>query len=402
LKAHRLYLFNPDHDLALANGDENFNAPRLANTFKSDLSILPLWYAGKGSTVMADLSDPRWLKEMRTCFPQLKTIAVEANPDLSLFDEAQPWGWNSSVRKSLLTGGVNPEVLPDVDTLTDIRRLSHRKTAIEAISFLHDDKELSPLLPMPARQLMIDEVEDFARRYDSTVFKAPWSGSGRGLFWINSSLSANAMGWCAKVVEKQGSIIGEQVYNKQLDFAIEYKCFGGKVSLEGYSLFETDSQGIYNGNLLLSNDAILQYINRYIPCDLFQKVEQRLLLFIEQTIAPYYSGYLGVDMMVYNLGDKYFLHPCVEINLRMTMGLVARLFFDKFVHPECKGRLQVEYIQTPRELYLDHQKRQELLPITISDGLLYRGYLSLSPITSTSHYRIKVEIMDESSGSIDG
>ena len=38
-----------------------------------------------------------------------------------------------------------------------------------------------------------------------------------------------------------------------------------------------------------------------------------------------YKGPLGVDMMIVKdyLAGGYFLHPCVEVNLRRTMGHVA-------------------------------------------------------------------------------
>ncbi len=36
-----------------------------------------------------------------------------------------------------------------------------------------------------------------------------------------------------------------------------------------------------------------------------------------------YCGYMGVDMMVVRRGDGFALVPCVELNLRMTMGVVA-------------------------------------------------------------------------------
>jgi len=53
-----------------------------------------------------------------------------------------------------------------------------------------------------------------------------------------------------------------------------------------------------------------------------------------------------VDMMVCR-SDKengYRVHPCVEINMRMNMGVVARLFYDRFVALGSKGCFAVEYV----------------------------------------------------------
>lgn len=50
----KLYCFNPEHDLAIANGNENFQAPESALLLASDLSLLPAWYAEEGSMVMSE------------------------------------------------------------------------------------------------------------------------------------------------------------------------------------------------------------------------------------------------------------------------------------------------------------------------------------------------------------
>ena len=45
---------------------------------------------------------------------------------------------------------------------------------------------------------------------------------------------------------------------------------------------------------------------------------------IDDRIAPHYDGYLGIDMMLYwDENGKIALNPCVEVNLRMTMGMVT-------------------------------------------------------------------------------
>ncbi len=45
---------------------------------------------------------------------------------------------------------------------------------------------------------------------------------------------------------------------------------------------------------------------------------------LDAVIAPHYTGPLGVDMMVARTGGgERFVMPCVEVNLRYTMGFVA-------------------------------------------------------------------------------
>ena len=48
----RIYLFNPDNDLALAHGGGHYIAPPFAQKMQNDLCALPMWYAEPGSMVL--------------------------------------------------------------------------------------------------------------------------------------------------------------------------------------------------------------------------------------------------------------------------------------------------------------------------------------------------------------
>jgi hypothetical protein len=388
----KLYLFNPDHDLALANGNENFEAPLSARDFRLDMSCLPIWYAEQNSIVLADCVDNQWFKELKTLFPQLSNISIDPQPKSSTLKSVCPWGWDAAVRKFLLSKGIDDKLLPSTTQLAEIRRISHRKTAIDALRFLHHDTENSDLLPEPGKQLLANEAEIFAAQYQHTVFKAPWSSSGKGLLWVTDSFPTRALSWCRNVEAKQGSIIGEQALENVQDFAVEFKCTEGAVSFEGYSLFKTHNHGKYKGNTLASDEAILQAITKYISEEFLLKIQHQLQLFVEKEIAPYYSGYLGIDMLVYNKNGAYLLHPCIEINLRMTMGLVARLFYDKFVDYNCLGHFYTDYFPSSAELQNDHIQRTKSMPLKTKNGKILSGYMALSPVSEHSHYRIRIEI----------
>lgn len=388
----KLYLFNPDHDLALANGGENFNAPISARSFAVDLACLPVWYAAPGGVISGALQDKQWFESILPLFPQLEYISVEEESDLSTVESVLPWGWNAVVCKALLMQGIDNHLLPDRTQLEDIRRLSHRSTAIRAMEYLHKDKTLAPLLPPPAQLLTNGEVCGFAAQFPQVVFKAPWSGSGKGLYWVSGAVPENIQGWCRKVAKNQGGIIGEAVYDKVQDFAMEFACIGKKAAFAGYSLF-TAEHGVYRSNELMSDDAIFEMITQqWISANDLLAVRNRLLTFIDLEIAPVYEGFLGVDMFVFQNDGRFLLHSCVEINLRMTMGMVARIFYDQFVQSPKTGRFYVDYFPSTGSLWNDHLQRQSSLPLQLRDGRITQGYLSLAPITEHSHYRIRVEI----------
>ena len=53
----------------------------------------------------------------------------------------------------------------------------------------------------------------------------------------------------------------------------------------------------------------------------------QLTTIAEQVLTDYlqarYVGPLGIDMMLVNTSEDIRLHPCIELNLRRTMGYVA-------------------------------------------------------------------------------
>jgi hypothetical protein len=390
---HPLYLFNPDHDLALANNDKNFNPPLSARTFAKDLACLPMWYASSGSVIAVMSLNEEWVEKMQRQFPPLRDIAIKIQSDFSTITSINPWGWNSAVCKRLAVQGFGSALLPETSRLSEIRRLSHRRTAISALQFLREETSLVGLLPLPAHELFSEkEVAAFANCYPKVVFKAPWSGSGKGLCWSIDTMTESRLGWCRNIIEKQGSVVGEVIYDKVQDFAIEFSCQNGKVNFAGYSWFDTE-RGIYRNNTLISDEAILSRLtDKWITPQHLLTIQHQLLLFIEHEIAPFYTGLLGVDMFVFQQNGEFLLHPCVEINLRMTMGCVARIFHDRFVHPSATGRFYIDHYPSAGNLWQDHLQRQATLPLEVIDGRITQGYLSLSPVTPLSHYRARVEI----------
>ncbi|HOG20276.1 MAG TPA: hypothetical protein PKW37_07535 [Salinivirgaceae bacterium] len=58
-------------------------------------------------------------------------------------------------------------------------------------------------------------------------------------------------------------------------------------------------------------------------------------------IGNYYNGYLGVDMFLCeHQNGRLFLHPCVEINLRQNMGLVAH-YLSSWIADNRVGRFRI-------------------------------------------------------------
>ena len=188
--------------------------------------------------------------------------------------------------------------------------------------------------------------------------------------------------------------MGEEALQKIQDFAMEFHSDEhGHIVFSGYSLFQTDEAGIYKSNMLLSDEAIECVLNRYIAVDILRTIQNHLIGFFETNIAGHYQGYFGVDMFIYKQVDESFaINPCVEINMRMTMGMVARLFYDRFVELGKKGTFAIEHGLTKGDLLTKHELLTNQYPLIINDGKIKAGYLSLCPINETTCYSASVII----------
>lgn len=337
-----LHVFNPDHDLAMASNLVHFTAPFAGRGLRADLCYIPALWSQPGDAVLVDdkafaeqqfrqflvssgieRDAPHWLR-----WTELATTAL---------DGVEPWGWNRALRHQLLSHGVSEAVLPTADEIDDFRRLSHRRYAAELLRRVQSDGTTG----VAAECQSIDEIEEKIISGVPFVVKAPWSSSGRGVRFFDGGMLGesqkiqNLRGWIANVLRTQGSVMVEPYYNKVIDIGMEFVSDGmGRIDYLGLSLFFTDGSA-YTGNLLATETEKEGIISRYISTDLLERTKAKLQEELGLLYKGHYRGPFGVDMMVVSVGatDKktvpdnpsgdYLLHPCVEINLRRTMGHVA-------------------------------------------------------------------------------
>ena len=238
----------------------------------------------------------------------------------------------------------------------------------------------------------VDEVCAFAGQYEKVLLKAPWSGSGKGIQPVCGMPDDNLKGWTRRIIASQGGVVGEPFYNKVKDFAFEFKVSDEGVEPVGYSLFEADARGIYKENRLASDEVIEAELSVYVPKVNLQKLWMRLQTELQLLLGEAYRGYLGVDMMIVRTGGGYAIHPCVEVNLRMNMGVVSRLFFDRYVSREACGRYVIEYYPQQCEALRMHREMVEKHPLRLREGRIESGYLSLTPVFEDTNYQIYVVI----------
>ncbi len=385
-----LYLFNPEHDLALASGEANYMAPASARRMASELALLPMWYAEEGSAVLApsayNLDYVKKIQELLGLSVDLITepeLAIE--PDLDI----RPWGWDVALRKRLSVLGVDEVLLPSMGQLNDLREYSHRSKAVALLPELQLNECFcgeSYYLKTP------EEWKRFVEGRKECLLKAPLSGSGKGLNWCKGIFTPFISGWCTRVAASQGGVIAEPIYNKVEDFAMEFYSDGaGELTFVGYSLFHTGKSGMYEGNCLLSNEAIRKQLAQYIPLEALMDLENCLKYRLSALVGTVYKGYLGVDMMICRFPENekpvFRIHPCVEINLRMNMGVIARFLHDRYVRPGSTGRFVIDYHPSEGEALQEHERMSATYPLEIREGRVYSGYLPLVPVHKRSCYR---------------
>lgn len=390
----KLYAFNPDTDMALADNSENYISPASVRRMAQDLALLPVWYAQPGSAVLAPSAyNADYLQAMKELFSLPVQLITE--PELSDYAESHimPWGWNPAFRKRMLKGGIIERKLPTLDDLEIYREMFSRiHTMALYLIFEINDVDYTC-----GRHYLIEgsgkrECSDaIAKQFDGgCVFKSLWSGSGKGLRWCRRGFPKATADWCKHELEKYGAVVVEPIYNKVGDFAMEFHSDGqGKLLFTGYSRFTTDEKGVYRGNILISDVEVEEWLQQYVPLQAVIEIRECLQKSLKTLYAESYTGPLGVDMMVCTQkeGHPYAIHPHVEINLRMTMGIVAHQLYRNFVAPGSKGHFFIDYFPCNEALRVQHEQDMQNYPLVVEEGRLVSGYLSLTPVTPQSRYR---------------
>ena len=290
--SEHIYIFNPEHDLCIANGDENFVPPRSAVGFAKENT---------------DLSE-----YLRRPNRQRRQII--------------PWGWNHSLKKRLINEGVDPATMPSEEELQFIRSHSRREFALEVHSRLscRDSQVIGPDYRIVATS--VGEIEAFIAANGSAVLKSPLSGSGKGIRFVRERLSESDEGWCRRTLDKQGAVIVERRFEIIKECAMLFECHHEGIDFIGYSLFESRN-GAYSRNILASNEEIEDIIAGYVSRDTLTAVCEDLKDILADALVGHYEGFFGVDQIICQANSPVFI-PVSEINLRMTMGLIARNQYD--------------------------------------------------------------------------
>lgn len=311
-----LYIFNPDSDICLAAGSRIITPSAAVKAFIKRNELLPAVYAEDGSAI---LCSDKFLTKAFIDIAERRGLEIVTDDDIKGEDyRPMVWGWCRQIRDRLISLGIKDKYLPSDDVLDMYRKLSHRAISIEFYKEAHASQYFNDI-SIPLEITNEKEAMETISSSSGCYLKAPWSSSGRGVF-DTQSMNAVTIGNAVRgVISRQGSVMIEPRYNSKADFATEWTMKNGIAHYEGLSLFETIRGGKYTGNIVAPEAELMKRISLLTDVDLPETIELQKSI-LQRIIGSGYEGPLGIDMMV--LEDRSIV-PCVEINLRMTMGRVA-------------------------------------------------------------------------------
>ena len=385
---NKIRVFNPEHDLALANGNRHFIAPK-----------------------------------------NIREMARDLAPLLDVMDGEQliVWGWDNALKKQLLRMGMAEELLPTDAALDTLRTCSARKAAhhlLRAFRATHPDG------PYTGESIIthdIDTIAAYATQHGHIILKDPLSSSGKGLRHVNdndndnkndnknendhpegkssasfSSSFKKVESWANALIKRHGYLTAEPYYNKVQDFAMEFCIRNGQCRFIGYSLFNTNHHGRYESNLLMEDTQIEDLLAQYIPHSALHEVRDWVIGHSDHIIPTEWDTtnhplYFGIDMMIIYesqqsmdkakinsefkiQNSEFLLHPCVEINLRLNMGIIAHEVHRKLLAPATRGTFHVTAFPSEEAACLFHQEHTTKHPPLYREGKLVSGYHPLTPI----------------------
>lgn len=393
-----LYLFNPDNEISIANGTNGYTPKANISMMADNLAYLSAYLSDKEDYVLVSrIPNADFVKEKENIFGlNCKPIVWEQVCSLS-FHEIKPWGWSPRVHllvkdlKSRCCEQFKESVMAE---WSDQRRaLYSRQVASNCLSEIVqlDARLEKEIIPHVCDSL--EKIKLFSKKVNLVV-KAPWSSSGKGILFIPQGLlMRKEEEILSGILRKQGYVMVEKQLNKVLDFAMEFEMDHlFRLNFLGYSIFNTSKRGEYEGNIVASDDYLEQIIEKYIDKDFLREIRDQLTDVLLSTFRGRYVGCLGVDMMIYeNESGEFKIQPCVEINLRYNMGIVA-IVLRKYLQNNSIGKFNIRFSSNVGEVLQAVEANKSAYPLALKENHIESGYINLTPVTSDTHFVAELKV----------
>ncbi|MDR1782663.1 MAG: hypothetical protein LBR13_00160 [Dysgonamonadaceae bacterium] len=365
--------FNPGHETAVLNGSPYYRQPMSVAKMQRDLASLPKWYSNENDIVWNEYVEP-------------------ISSDIAKNQPVDLWGISpQSVHYFEKISAENNLNLQIPAWKEEFRYLGSRFTAQKTLSILLEKVPETDRNILPCFCSSLREIEHKIEKADSDadfLIKAPYSSSGRGLLRLpKGRIAQSEKQIIGGMLKKQQQVSIEKFLDKVLDFSMHFEINAPKNAVFiGYSIFYTNQKGVWQRSLLANQDMMREILTKYVENDLLEKVKTEILSIFDEIYSPYYQGNIGVDMMIYNDNGIFRLHPCVEINMRKSMGFVALKIFEKQILPTSQGFFSIIFDKNSEKLMEQHLENQKSSPLIMENSFIKSGYTNLCPLTETTNY----------------
>lgn len=388
-----LYYFNPTCEYEVGNASPNWQPNRLLQQMESELDFLPMFFAsGRDVVLVENLPSEKYLAHLNylpidlPSFISKREAFGNSKFQSQSWQSLKPWGWSPAMHK--LLSPYKPscseffQQSPVFNWKNEYRDLYSKKFGLEILQRLLIEFPIKDFIQKEQTAVVCKTKDDFEAllaKWNRLMVKAPWSSSGRGLQPITKT-PVHPKVWekLLGIVTDQGYALAEPLLNKKLDIAFQFRIEKQKVTFVGISNFSADANGRYIGNHLNglpdSIDSRIRNFAHRVPDML---VEPLIRILESSELARSFEGYFGVDALIYeDKNGELKINPCLEINLRYNMGLLA-IHLERFLVPGVKGMYRTWF--QPGNNYFDFKTEMEKKhPLRINDGRLKSGFFSLT------------------------
>jgi len=392
-----IHYFNPGHESAVLNGSRFYQPNANVVKMQEDLAFLPAWYASSGDFVLTGQTlTTDFLSSVQSLSPLARAITSAdflSDREQFLNEEVNLWGISPQSIHYFEQQNKRYDLrLKIPEWKESYHPLGGRPIAKECLSFLINNFAEIENRILPVYLSDTAEIEEYIiNSGEQQVVKSPYSSSGRGLIWLPpEKLAQSERQILSGMLKRQKEVSVEPALDKRLDFSMHFEIQSEKeVRFIGYSLFQTNDKGAYEKSILINQEELEAKITAFIDKGLLLSVKSKLLTFIQQKYSPDYKGNIGVDMLIYQSDNQYHLNPCVEINMRKSMGYLAIQLFKNYILPSSQGAFFVKYYPEGQAIR-QHEELMKQYPLVLDGQKIKSGYLALCPVAENSQYHAYV------------
>lgn len=326
-----LHIFNPSHDEALAANYPYYYPSTISRKKTMQWGALPAIWAERGDMIWLMDAPPTDLsKEWQAKWGNKVRFVSKRELVPQLWDKIEriePWGWDLLLRHQLRKAHAPEQLLPSDTAIASIRELSSRVTTSAVLPLLKERLESMEIVTIGESVIVRDMsvAEVLASKWGGAMAKSLWSCSGRGVFGIGKEMSERESRRLHHLLQKHGGVEMEPRYEPFLNFALEFYAEKEQgVVFSGISIFSSCKSGAYSGNVVAPQTEMRKILAEKGLAEKKLNITTTVCTDVMSTLFyDKYTGPFGIDMMLVRTDAGIALFPCVEVNLRRTMGHVA-------------------------------------------------------------------------------